>query len=392
MLKNRFTLIIPTYNRPGDLGRLLRFLAYQKATFPILVLDSSTPANKARNFEQTRGLLLDLRIERFDTEMPPWEKFWRGSEMVETDYSSLCADDDLVLVAAIAPLLDYLDKNPDYSVAHGWYFNFYLNGALGLTGIAYKGRSIEENDPLDRLHHLFANYEALSYGLHRTTVLREALSCVQGLHSMLGRELLGGAVAVVVGKAARLPLLYAGRSLGPSASYVNWHPAEFLLSSPQSLFDEYKTYRALLLESYKGTGRLVTDEVVKLIDLAHLRYLSDYFKPEVIDYLICQSRQGADREKIVGGMWPILAGKTGLEGNLQRNAFLRKLQKRFFPWVRGYHVRKVLSPKAHEVLAATTVSGKARNYEIYEQFNVALSSGELDATMGTIKDILCGYE
>jgi hypothetical protein len=132
--------------------------------------------------------------------------------------------------------------------------------------------------------------------------------------------------------------------------------------------------------------------VVKLIDLAHLRYLSDYFKPEVIDYLICQSRQGADREKIVGGMWPILAGKTGLEGNLQRNAFLRKLQKRFFPWVRGYHVRKVLSPKAHEVLAATTVSGKARNYEIYEQFNVALSSGELDATMGTIKDILCGYE
>src|SRR6185436_1574729 len=114
----RYTLLIPTYNRPEDLGRLLRFLAAQKADFPVRVLDSSRPEAHEQNRALAAGLALDLRVERFDPAMPPFEKFWRGAEMVETEFASLCADDDLVLAGSIAPLVEHLARHPDCSVAH----------------------------------------------------------------------------------------------------------------------------------------------------------------------------------------------------------------------------------------------------------------------------------
>ena len=85
MAAPHYTLVVPTYNRPEEFGRLLRFLASQKADFPVLVLDSSRPEVHERNVATTRGLALDLRFERFDPAMPPWEKFRRGAEMVRTE-------------------------------------------------------------------------------------------------------------------------------------------------------------------------------------------------------------------------------------------------------------------------------------------------------------------
>lgn len=388
-----YTLVIPTYNRPEDLGRLLRFLAHQKAPFPVLVLDSSRPEIHEQNTAACRELALDLRLERFDPAMPPFEKFWRGAELVRTEFSSLCADDDLVLVSSIGTIVDFLAGNPDCSVAHGWYFNFYLSaGALGLTGIAYRGASVDASDPVDRLHQLFRNYEALTYGVHRTSVLRRVLSHVQSVESMLGRELLGGGLAVIAGKAARLPVLYAGRSLGPSAPYVNWHPVDFLAGSPQHLFGEYVRYRAKLLEYYDECGYPAgnRDELVKLIDLVHLRYLSEYFTPKVLDYMIEQTRKGRSRQEIMGGVWPVLLERGGLEGALQRNRSLRRLRDRFAPWLRGYHIRKITRAHAYRTVRMTSAPGAQRDYHVYPEFDAQLAGPELgmktESLIGTLAD------
>src|SRR5690348_5917025 len=163
MAISRYTLVIPTYNRPEELDRLLRFLAWQKAQFKILVLDSSQPEVKERNASYARQLGLDLRIEQFDSRMPPWEKFWRGTQKVQTEFASLCADDDLLLVCSIEPLVRYLEEHPDFSIAHGWYFNFYLTAALGLTRVVYRGAPVDDDDPIERLHMLLCRYEALTY-------------------------------------------------------------------------------------------------------------------------------------------------------------------------------------------------------------------------------------
>ena len=390
----RYTLIIPTYNRPEDLRRLLGFLAHQQAAFKILVLDSSQPENYERNLATAKRLPLDAEVVRFDPSIPPWEKFWHGGERVKTEFSSFCADDDLILVSSIGPLVDFLAQHPDHSLAHGWYFTFYLSGAFGLTGFAYRSPSIEDADPISRLHALFRNYEAVTYGVYRSTVLKEVLRRVQGVGSMLGRELLGGALTAVAGKTARLPLLYHGRSLGPSATYVDWHPVDFLLTSPRALFEEYSRYREVLLEFYAACGHRMTDpvEVEKLVDLVHLRYLTEYFTPPVIDHLLECIQRGTPRGEVMGGVWPILANKGGAEGALQRSAALRKLRDRFVPWLRGYHVRKVLNPTAYEAIRSTTASGAARTYEVYRAFRSAIVNGALAYSDDWLTAILNGYE
>lgn len=392
MPTSRYTLVVPTFNRPEELGRLLRFLAYQGAAFPVLLLDSSRADVKQRNATLAAGLSLDLRIESYDSDTPPWEKFWRGLELVNTEYASLCADDDLLLANSIAPLTDFLDAHSDYSLAHGWYFSFYLTAALGLTGVVYRGPSIDSADPLERLHQLFARYEALTYGVHRTSVLQKALARVQGLESMLGRELLGGAITVAYGKAARLPLLYIGRSLGPSESYRDWHPTEFLLSSPQSLFEEYARYRRLLLECLAEGGAASDARALQLVDLAHLRYLSEYISPAALDYLIEHVRAGTSRSKVVGGLWPMLVAKGGIEGALHRSRILRLIRDRFFPWVRGHHVRKAIGTAGYASLFATTASGARRRFEVYEAFRKALSELPGSRKPESLTSILRGYE
>ena len=129
MSPGRYTLVIPTFNRPVDLARQLRFLAHQKAAFPVLVLDSSAEEIHQKNRQSAQGLAIDLRIERFDPATPPFEKFWRGAEMVQTEYASLCADDDFVLTAAIQEIVAFLDRNPDAEmtvkvVGHQWYWAY----------------------------------------------------------------------------------------------------------------------------------------------------------------------------------------------------------------------------------------------------------------------------
>ncbi len=248
------------------------------------------------------------------------------------------------------------------------------------------------NDPIERLWHLFSNYEAVTYGVHRTDVLRKSLSAVQGVQSMLWRELLGGAVATVSGKIARLPVLYAGRSLGPSASYVNWHPVGFLITSPRSLLEDYFRYRTKLLEHFRDCGYPSSDlsAIENQVDLIHLRYLSDYLKPKVLDYIYQEIRKGRGRDEIMGGVWPLLLERQGVEGALQRSSILRRLRDRYAPWIRGYHIRKVTRRSAYRKQRARTASGVAREYHIYDEFSAQLRSGSLDisALLSTLK----GYE
>lgn len=389
---NNYTLVVPTYNRAEDLGRLLRFLERQNAPFPILVLDSSRPEVHQLNVETCRSLSAKVTLRRFDTEISPWEKFSQGVEMVETEFSSLCADDDLVLVPGIRGVVDFMAANADVSVAHGWYFNFYLSGALGLTQVIYRSPTIGAQDPIERLWQMFSGYEAVTYGVHRTQVLRQSLAAVQGVQSMLWRELLGGAVAAVSGKIARLPLLYAGRSLGPSASYVNWHPVDFLITSPQALLEDYLRYREKLLAHYRESGHSTLGEpsAAAQIDLIHMRYLSEYFKPKVLDYLYHEIRNGRSRAEIMGGVWPVLLERQGLEGAMQRSSVLRRLRDRFAPWLRGYHVRKVTRKLAYRTESATTASGSPRDYHVYDEFQGQLDSGSLD--VNELLKVLRSYE
>lgn len=379
MLGRKFTLVVPTYNRPADLARLLAYLGRERPEFPVLVLDSSTPANQELNAAAV-GRAAFARCVVFDSAMPPWEKFWHGVEQVETEYCSFCADDDLVLVQSIAPLIDYLETHRDYSMAHGWYFSFYDSAQFGLTATVYRGASIDDDEALARLHTLFRRYEALTYGIHRTPVLRRVMQGVQGVRTMLGRELLGGALAVVAGKAARLPLFYYGRSLGPSQPYSGWHPLEMLLDQPTSLYEDYTAYRETLVASLgQGGGTRSREELATVLDLIHFRYLSDYVKPAVMDYLIAQKMAARPKADAIQGMWAVLAGADGSAGvaaAVRRSPLLRRLVRRLVPAALIARYRKAAAGgSGMKSVRSNSAAGVAREYLLYDAFLQALPGG-----------------
>lgn len=370
-LSERFTLLVPTYNRPEDLARLLRYLTRQRERFPILVLDSSDGPSQARNADTVRGLDLDARQIVYEPSISPWEKFWRGSEQVTTEICSFCADDDLVLTEALPPLVDFLTQHANVSAAHGWYFSFEDRGRLDITNVAYSGDSLDRSDPLERVLDLLSRYEAVTYAVYHADVLRSVLKKAQSVQSLLARELLSGALTVVSGPIARLPVFYYGRSLRPSEPYRGWHPLEMLVAAPTQLLEEYARYRVILADALleRDSRALGRTQILRFLDLAHLRYLSGYFTPEVGSYLIEELLSGTPRERMFRGLWPLLAPtRSPLLRRLRRSRRLRRVRDRLAPNVRLPDLVHALGLSGNRTVRAPTVGGRLREYRLHRDF------------------------
>ena len=396
-LEDRFTLIIPTYNRPVELSRLLVYLVRHSVRFPVLVLDSSEPGTQEVNRAALAKLELRARFEALDPETAPWEKFRRGSDLVETEFCALCADDDLVLPDSLGPLVDFLVRHPDHCVVHGWYFTFHYDVRFGITASVYRGASLDQADPVDRLFALFRDYEAVTYAVYRTAVMRSVLGDLQGVNSMLAKELLGGALSVARGKTARLPVFYYGRSHRPSHPYSHWHPLDFLASSPQGFMRDYAAYRGILLDCIRAAGydRHTPDELARLIDLIHFRYLAEYVTPKGMDYLIERTMARAPKLEIMQGLWSILARRNdpSLAGLLGGNQLLRRVRDRFFPRLRLHHVRRLAASTAHRTVRTVTAEGHPREYLFYKEFlDSIVAHSSLEIAVQDIARALDSYE
>jgi len=302
-MREDFTLIIPTFNRPSDLGMLLSYLEKQQATFQILVLDSSHPEERELNQQTVANSGLNLDYNEFDVSTHPFDKFRAGVDMVETPYCSLCADDDIPLVSGIDASVDKLKADSDFSVAHGYYFQFaHQTKALNLASITYYTPDNDEEEPVARVHTLMRHYQALTYGVYKTGVLQNIFQSVEPVSSLLGRELLSSALAVVQGKIARLNCFYMGRNLGPSSGHVHWHPLEWSIKSPEGLFAEYGRYREILAKEVvlQTTNKHSINEVKRLLDLIHLHYYVRHAPEESLDFAIDAVARGIDADEIFG--------------------------------------------------------------------------------------------
>jgi len=295
-----YTLVIPTYNRSGQLATLLRYLERNRAAFPVLVLDSSGPDHRQRNRDMAKRLSLALTYVEYDHGTRPFDKFRDGIGMVKTDFCGLCADDDLVIIDGLTRCVEHLAQHPELSAAHGYYFSFvepvHDPRAMDLTGILYYTPDIASDDPVERLRDLFRNYQALTYATFRTRILRRVFDAVRPVESMLARELLSSALAVVFGKAARLPCFTNGRSLDASASYQHWHPLEWLMESPTALFQEYARYREILVTAVMvAPGHVRSrEETYRAIDLVHMFYLLRHLPLDAYDFLMKHALAGAN--------------------------------------------------------------------------------------------------
>ena len=125
---NKSDIIIPTYNRPNYLKRILNYFNYHKISSNIIVADSSNKENQQKNKEiisKTSDLNIDY-LKPYPSDMNMFYKINNALNFTNEKYCLICADDDFIIPRSIDKCVQFLAKNPNYTIAHGEYLSFYL--------------------------------------------------------------------------------------------------------------------------------------------------------------------------------------------------------------------------------------------------------------------------
>lgn len=301
----RHTLVIPTYNRPANLARLLGYLERARLESPVMVLDSSTPENQERNREIGRAAGLDVTHLSFSEDIHPFVKMRDGLASVKTEFCSACADDDLVFVPTLERMFDVLDTNEACAAVHGNYVNFKEDpDAFRVISVAQRDSQAVSENALQRVREFLSDYTVLFYAVFRTDVMKACFAPVGDLDTTLVRELASSTLAVANGPVIRTDDFYMGRNTDESASYDAWHPHQILATRPEVLFADFAAFRSLLVETVDRIDEQPDRDTASLLDLLALRYLAPFLREDVIDFIVQEKLVlGHDSRTTVDNLW-----------------------------------------------------------------------------------------
>lgn len=281
---NKVDLFIPTFNRPEFLQRLLNYYQNSKVNYRIIVVDSSTPANKKINKRLIlRFKKLDIKyVDEFPSSMVSHIKFGKMLKYAKSEFTVFCADDDFVVPKGIDDSVKFLEQHPDYIAAHGSYIAFYIyKGLLGnskfIWRYIYSIKTINSESSLDRVMYHIENYNQVLWAVRRTSKLREVYS--EFLKSMtdpiLFGELLPDILTLAFGKVKRINTFYSARQAF-STAYSYWPSLQDAIEEGR-YEDEYRKFKNCLARNIvrnQPESKKQEVKVIKSIDASMVKYLS----------------------------------------------------------------------------------------------------------------------
>ncbi len=283
------TVVIPTYNRPNHLKRILSYYHQYGKNLPVLIADSSTEENKSLNRETVATFLNTSfsYIDKYDSNTHPYHKILDALKRVSTKYCTLCADDDFVTPNGIMQSVDFLEHNPDFTVAHGRYIRFKLedNGpdtkflwyndylppkintsskpASKLNDIN-DAWSIAFPGAVDRLRYRLLDYPLPTYyAVHRTDFFRLAWEeTLKATDDILFAELLYTMLTLIHGKMKCLDVLYGARS--PRVIVYDRHFDKYSAAKYKEGYTKFKSCSAMHLSEMSeldiaASGKVIDD-------------------------------------------------------------------------------------------------------------------------------------
>ncbi len=281
------TLVIPTYNRPALLQKLVRYYRDRASWIDLLVLDSSRTEIAQQNAAAL--LLFGAGVSHvvFPEDVAVVSKLADGLALVRTPTVSFCADDDLVFPQGLSEAIAFLQDHHDYVCAHGLYLNFRTAGQDLYLSSEYSGPGIEATHSGARVFQLCQKYESLFYAVFRSADARGIYAALTAISTIHFQELFQSVAAVIQGKAQRLPVIYGARRSGPPAETDRnkWQTYSWFADNPAEVLEHYRIYRDLLETFYQAhvtEPRSPRQEFVRMLDLAHAVYFAagcppDYF-------------------------------------------------------------------------------------------------------------------
>lgn len=288
MSNNRFCMIIPTYNRPNYLRRILNYYNEYGKDYHIhniIVADSSSGENEKIN-KETISSLSSLNISHrhypFDLKRCFYYKIADSLNQVKTEYSVVCADDDFITPHGIEMAIEFLENNPDFTCAHGGYIAFYSKaddkGKQQFYWMpVYPYESITSVDAKTRLLLCFSNYHQTFYAVHRTDFLnmiwKEAVKFTSDARFM---ELLPSMLDLVYGKMKRLDVLYDAReTIVDSAGRTTKNLRDFIKDGTYN--ERYARFKECLAMHLTKTSQSNIDEAKKVVDEGMTAYMKKHY-------------------------------------------------------------------------------------------------------------------
>jgi len=278
----RITIIIPTYNRPNYLKRILNFYDKYSNNFKIIIADSSSNKNKKLNNNIISSFSdINILYLEYPEDIKPfyYAKIADALNYVKTKYCVNCADDDFITPNSINKSIDFLENNLDYTCAHGNYISFFIkydkrgNGKFFWIPLYRLFNSVIFTNPEDRLLYQFSNYMQTIYSVHRTNFLKMIFKeTIKYTDNDRFGELLPSMLDLIYGKMKKLDVLYSSReSIINSAGATSKNLSEFI--KDKTYKKKYNKFKNCLVKHLMKNSQMSSDEAKELIDKAMAEYL-----------------------------------------------------------------------------------------------------------------------
>lgn len=280
---NKVDIIIPTYNRTEYLKRILDYYRESAKDLNIIVADSSNLSNKKLNktLVKTYPQLNILYVDKFSENLSQHLKFAEMVKYIKNKYCVFCADDDFIVPNGIKECVNFLEKNPEYSAAHGTYIGFYLfKGILGYKdfwwNFRYSYNSIDGESPAKRLASHLSDFTLTLWAVRRTEMVK---NCYKELVKtnfdpyllLMFGELLPDALISIYGKIKRLSTFYAARQYFFSIA-TNFATLIDGINTGQYEM-EYNKFKNCLISNLIKRNNISQAEATEIIDSAMKKYL-----------------------------------------------------------------------------------------------------------------------
>jgi len=259
------TIIIPTYNRPQYLNRILDYFDSFDDCYDIIVVDSSYDSNKALNKElvssHKRARITYLSSYSPDTYF--YDKLLDSLRHVKTKYCVMCADDDFIVPNGISQAVDFLDKNEEFIVAHGHYMSFWLEKDSSGASKFYYSLPYPFSPSVQPIRLRKAK---AFYGVYRTPVFRMFVKEIaENIDNLVFAEIMYYSLTSLYGKEKQLDVLYYAREYMAKDIRFRYETLGDIIE--RGAYDEkYRRYKQCLSRHVMKTLGVTPSEASRLID------------------------------------------------------------------------------------------------------------------------------
>lgn len=224
-------IYIPTLNKPDFVIRQIKYYASLNSPHPVYIGDNSSPEN---------AQILQKALENFKNKLEI-NYIYRPAEQAESQlnlvsqikekYAAFVGDDDFLVPNSLTKCAQFLENNPDYSLASGLAVSFSLDrpGPYGkIVNLSdYPRPEVLEEKGKDRLMDYLNRYHVTLFSVARTADLkRDWELSVKAKDRSFQTEIMLGTLAIVRGKSKTLDCLSLVRQMHdsrqPSPDIFDW--------------------------------------------------------------------------------------------------------------------------------------------------------------------------